>query len=275
MTLEFTYHPAIIAGEDSPQTFSLYFLGERLILPKGVMADALHQLPWTQDSVSAKPVLELVLGDVNGQALRVVELAEIPEGYEEVSLRDYLLASNEDTFRVVNAAAQLRYWRSTQNFCSRCGTGLTPIANDRALVCPSCSYRSYPKISPCVIAVVRKGRQLLLANSNRHRTAMYSCLAGFIEAGETAEEALVREVFEEAGIQVKNPQYLVSQAWPFPHQLMLGYLCEYDSGELNIDTTELNSADWFDIDDLPLLPAPQTVARKLIEAAADRVRTGV
>ncbi len=272
MTIEFIYHPAIVPGEDSPQTLSLYFLGERLLLKPEVMNNAEQVMPWTTDSVEQDPRLELLLGSVNGVPLRVVGLADIPPGFEEVALRDYLLAASDDIFRVVNAAAQLRYWRSTQNFCSRCGTLLKPIVNDRALVCPACSYRSYPKISPCVIGVVRKGRTLLLAHSNRHRTAMYSCLAGFIEAGETAEEALAREIFEEAGIQIKNPRYLVSQAWPFPHQLMLGYLCDYDSGELNIDTTELESADWFDIDNLPQLPAPQTVARKLIEAAVELIK---
>ncbi len=270
--IEFEYHPAIEAGQDSEDTLTLYFVGEQLLLPQRLIDQPDSNVPWSKETLAGERTLEMVLGTVDGETLRIAELTQPQDGWQTIGLRDYLMSSREHDFRVVNAAAQLKYWRSTQNYCSRCGTGLVTIANDRALLCPGCDYRSYPKISPCVIAVVRKGRQLLLANSNRHRTAMYSCLAGFIEAGESAEEALAREISEEAGIQVKNPQYLVSQAWPFPHQLMLGYVCEYDGGELNIDTTELNSADWFDIDDLPLLPAPQTVARKLIEAAVALIR---
>ena len=106
-----------------------------------------------------------------------------------------------------------------------------------------------------------------LAQNLGFRNGMYSCLAGFIEAGESAEDALAREIEEEAGIQITNPRYLLSQAWPFPHQLMLGYLCDYAGGDLVIDETELRTAGWFDIDNLPELPPEKTLALTLIKEA--------
>ena len=267
MSIDFTYHPALVPGEDSPETNTLYFLDSQLLLKQEVIADPLNVTPWTTESIAMEPELQLLLGQVNGSPLRVVQLPQCPPGWQETGLRDYLLMSADDMFKVVNAAAQLRYWLSTQNFCSRCGTPLEFNDSDKALTCPGCEYRSYPKVSPCVISVVRDGRKLLLAQNLRFRNGMYSCLAGFIEAGESAEDALAREIEEEAGIQITNPRYLLSQAWPFPHQLMLGYLCDYAGGDLVIDETELRTAGWFDIDNLPELPPEKTLALTLIKEA--------
>ncbi|MAS25226.1 MAG: NAD(+) diphosphatase [Oceanospirillaceae bacterium] len=267
MSIDFIYHPALVPGEDSPETNTLYFLDSQLLLKQEVIADPLNVTPWTTESIAMEPELQLLLGQVNGSPLRVVQLPQCPPGWQETGLRDYLLMSADDMFKVVNAAAQLRYWLSTQNFCSRCGTPLEFNDSDKALTCPGCEYRSYPKVSPCVISVVRDGRKLLLAQNLGFRNGMYSCLAGFIEAGESAEDALAREIEEEAGIQITNPRYLLSQAWPFPHQLMLGYLCDYAGGDLVIDETELRTAGWFDIDNLPELPPEKTLALTLIKEA--------
>jgi len=272
MNIEFTYHPVLVPGEDSPDTATLYFCEDKLLLNEEMLAAPGEIPPWTFTTVSAQEELQLLLGQVNGKTVRVVQLTECPAEMTATGIRDYLMMAPDYFFKVVNAAAQLRFWLSTQNFCSRCGDRLNFGDGDRALTCPGCGYRSYPKISPCVIGVVRRGRQLLLGQNHRFRNEMYSCLAGFIEAGETAEEALAREIGEEAGIEIINPTYLVSQAWPFPHQLMLGFLCDYHSGDLVIDETELRTAGWFDIDDLPNLPPVQTVARKLINEAIKHIQ---
>ncbi len=273
MTVQFTYNPVMVTGEDSQDTLSIYFVGDQLLLPNDWSDNPAALKPWTLETLSSSPVRELLLGEVNGCACRVVELKTVPDGWMEVGLRDMLLRASEDIFKVINAAAQLRYWLSTQNFCSRCSTKLAFNDQDRALTCPQCGYLSYPKISPCIIAVVKRGRELLLAQSTRYRMDMYSCLAGFIECGESAEEALAREVFEEAHIQVCNIQYQLSQSWPFPHQLMLGYVADYEAGEIQIDPSELRDAQWFDIDDLPNIPPPQTIARGLIDAAIAMVKS--
>ncbi len=272
MAVHFKYHPAMIAGVDDPQTLSIYFVEGQLLVKPELLADPAQHMPWTYETLSQEPKLALLLGELDGSPCRVVQLEAAPEGWQPVGLRDYLLRAPEQAFKVVNAAAQLRYWLSTQNFCSRCGHALEFNDTDRALACASCGYLSYPKVSPCIITVVRKGRQILLGQPSRIQTEMYSCLAGFIEAGESAEEGLKREVLEEAGVQVHNIQYQFSQAWPFPHQLMLGYLAEYQSGELQFDTEELRDARWFDIDELPVIPPRQTISRKLIDASLEIIR---
>ncbi|WP_020405937.1 NAD(+) diphosphatase [Hahella ganghwensis] len=272
MTITFKYHPAMVAGVDSPQTLSVYFLEDRLLVKPEVLADPAAHFPWTYDTLPVQPKLALLLGELNGSPFRVVQLESVPDGWQDILLRDYLLRAPESSFKVINAAAQLRYWLSTQNFCSRCGHTLEFNDADRAMSCAGCGYLSYPKVSPCIITVIRKERQILLAQSSRYRTDMYSCLAGFIEAGESAEEGLEREVMEEAGIRVHNIQYQLSQAWPFPHQLMLGYVADYLDGELQIDSTELRDAQWFDVDRLPTIAPPQTIAGKLIRAVVDDLR---
>ncbi|OZG72531.1 NADH pyrophosphatase [Hahella sp. CCB-MM4] len=272
MAVHFKYHPAMVAGVDNPQTLSIYFVDDQLLVKPELLADPSQHMPWSYETLSPEPKLALLLGELNDSPCRVVQLESAPDGWQAVALRDYLLRAPEPAFKVINAAAQLRYWLSTQNFCSRCGHNLEFNDSDRALACAKCGYLSYPKVSPCIITVVRKGREILLGQPVRIHTEMYSCLAGFIEAGESAEDGLKREVLEESGIHVHNIQYQFSQAWPFPHQLMLGYLAEYKSGDLLFDPAELRDARWFDIDELPTIPPRQTISRKLIDASIQIIR---
>ena len=122
----------------------------------------------------------------------------------------------------------------------------------------------YPSIAPCVLAMVTKGDEILLARNKYFPENWYSTLAGFIEAGETAEEALKREVMEEVNIEVQNIKYFGSQPWPFPSQLMLGYFCEYKSGEIEIEEAEIADAKWFKIDELPNVPPKLSISGQLI-----------
>jgi NAD+ diphosphatase len=125
------------------------------------------------------------------------------------------------------------------------------------------------------MALVRRGRQLLLARSPRFAKGVYSALAGFVEPGETLEQCLEREVHEEVGIRVREVRYFASQPWPFPHSLMIAFFADYDSGELRIDGSEIEDAQWFDIENLenlPRLPARISIARRLIDAAIGEMR---
>ena len=267
MGIEFTYHPAVVAGTADHRGFWLCFYGEQLLVTAPMLADSLNVPPWASRAPDEKPHKSLLLGTIDGVPCQAVRYQHVPQGWLEVGVRDYLAIAQDDTFKVVNAASQLLYWLATQNFCSRCGTPLQFDQQDRCLLCLQCDYRSYPKISPCVIVAVYRGRQILLAQSHRYRNDMYSCLAGYIECGESAEQAIVREVREEVSISVGNIRYIASQAWPFPHQLMLGYVAEYQAGNLLKEDAELRAADWFDVDNLPQIPPPQTIARQLIEQA--------
>ena len=133
--------------------------------------------------------------------------------------------------------------------------------------CPSCGLLTYPRISPAVMVLIRRGDELLLARSPHFRSGMYSALAGFVEAGETVEHAAVREVREEVGIEIANLRYFRSQPWPFPDSLMLAFFADYAGGEITPDPAEIAEAGWFPIDALPTLPDPVSIARRLIDAA--------
>ncbi|MBW8827347.1 MAG: NAD(+) diphosphatase [Acidobacteria bacterium] len=163
-------------------------------------------------------------------------------------------------------AVQLVEWTRTHRFCGRCGTPTDEAPGERARRCPSCGLQAFPRLAPAIITLVERadGRALLARNA-RFPTAMYSCVAGFVEPGETLEEAVRREVFEEVGVRVGDMRYRRSQPWPFPHSLMLGFHADYESGDIACDGIEIADADWFAPDDLPDIPGPISIARWLID----------
>lgn len=131
--------------------------------------------------------------------------------------------------------------------------------------CDSCRIINYPRIAPCVIVLVTRGEELLLARNANFPQPMYSTLAGFIEAGETAEATLAREVREEVGVEITNLRYFRSQSWPFPNQLMLGFFADYASGEIVCDGSEIADAGWFHYSDLPMTPPVASISGQLIQ----------
>ncbi|TVR71061.1 MAG: NAD(+) diphosphatase [Spirochaetaceae bacterium] len=166
----------------------------------------------------------------------------------------------------VNRAFHLAHWDRNTLFCGTCASPMTRVPGEIAKQCPSCGTISYPRISPAVIvAVVREGK-LLMAHSPRHPEGMHSVLAGFVEAGETLEYTVAREVQEETGITVRNIAYFASQPWPFPNSLMVGFTAEYAEGELTVSGEEIVNADWFGPAELPeRIPDRYSIARRLIE----------
>ncbi|WP_111980084.1 NAD(+) diphosphatase [Algibacillus agarilyticus] len=185
------------------------------------------------------------------------------------SLSDLLLDAPADLFEYAAKAFSFNYFYQTNKFCGRCGTRMRSITWEIAKHCDKCHHRCYPRVSPCIIVVITHGTQILLAKGKRSKTGSYSALAGFIEPGETAEQAVHREVQEEVGVKIKNINYFGSQAWPFPHNMMLGFTAEYDKGDIVIDTREIADAKWFELDTLPKTPGLQSIAGKLIEWAVN------
>ncbi|WP_276641605.1 NAD(+) diphosphatase [Siccibacter turicensis] len=168
-------------------------------------------------------------------------------------------------FQLAGRGVQLAEFYRSHKYCGYCGHEMHPGKTEWAMLCGHCNERYYPQIAPCIIVAIRHQDKILLAQHNRHRNGIYTVLAGFVEVGETLEQAVAREVMEESNIRVKNLRYVTSQPWPFPQSLMTAYMAEYDSGELKIDPKELLDAGWYRYDQLPLLPPPGTVARRLIE----------
>lgn len=185
---------------------------------------------------------------------------------ESVSVRQLLMQHGFDAFSRVGRASQLVNWYQMHRYCGQCGNQTRLDASLRVARCDDCQLDYYPRINPCVIVLVTHGNSILLARSVRRGATFFSCLAGFIEPGETAEEAVAREVYEEVGIRVRNVRYVKSQPWPFPSQLMLGFYADYDGGEIRLQADEIAEAHWYDVDKLPDTPAPGiSVAGQLIE----------
>jgi NAD+ diphosphatase len=168
---------------------------------------------------------------------------------------------------VAGRAAQLVEWARTHRYCGVCATAMQLLEGERCFKCPHCGHSAYPRISPAMMVLIRKGDQVLLAMHTNSPYKRYTALAGFLEAGESVEEAIHREVFEEVGLKVHNLQYFGSQPWPFPHSLMIAYTAEYLEGEIRVDESEIADARWFGPDDeWPDLPVKVSIAARLIDA---------
>lgn len=255
-------------------TPSLWFIfqDEKLLIDK---ANYDQPIPLLQhfSELSLESDNQHYLGTYNETQCFAVELNQnkaTPQNMEFYSLRQCYDILGDTLFNVAGRASQILLWDSTNRFCGRCGTEMYLKESERARACPKCQFHSYPRISPSIIVLVEKGDKILLARSPHFPPKRYSVLAGFIEPGETAEQAVEREVFEEVGIHLKNICYIRSQPWPFPHSLMLGFTAEYESGEITIDNVEIEDAHWYNINNLPELPMSSSIARWLINLFIDK-----
>ena len=200
------------------------------------------------------PVRTQVLGLLDGTVCRSAELparADAPPGTQFVDLRQLFGRLREELLALAGRAVQIVEWDRTHQFCGACGGRTELHAKARARVCPSCALEAYPRVAPAMIVLVERGEELLLARSHHFPPEIYAALAGFVEPGESAEEAVHREVLEETGVRVKNVRYFSSQPWPFPNSLMLAFLADYDSGSVRPDPDEIEDAQFFHVDRLP------------------------
>lgn len=175
------------------------------------------------------------------------------------------LLADEDLFRVLCGAKQLVYWDKSTQFCGYCGQRTQTSDKERAKICQSCKTLVFPHISPAMLVLIWRDDEILLARPPHFLPETYSILAGFVEPGETLEQTVIREVKEEVNLNIKNLHYFSSQPWPFQSNLMLGFIAEYDSGEIQVDTNELEDAQWFSIHKLPKLPKPISLSRLIID----------
>ncbi|MCL5042844.1 MAG: NAD(+) diphosphatase [Gammaproteobacteria bacterium] len=215
----------------------------------------------------------LFIGYVDGQPCEVWRL-EAPDDFPGLSwhgLRGLIGQVEDVMFRVLGLAQQLDGWYETHQFCGRCGTRMQPHSNDRAMHCEPCAQTQYPKLAPCIIVLITRGDEVLLARSPRFPPGFFSTLAGFIEPSESVEECLHREVMEEVGLEVSDIEYLGSQNWPFPNSLMLGFHARYKSGEIVSQPGEIEEAHWWPVDQLPQIPPRGTISRWLIDCHLARL----
>lgn len=226
-----------------------------------LLVDADFQLPQVE-----KLQQDLFLSEDGAVIARDAHEEEIaPKGYQWVAIRQLVQVWTRIEFEQASRAVQLLEWRRNHKFCSKCGHETHQHATQFAMVCSACGYNQYPRVNPCVITIITRGEdEILLAKNIRNKNQMYSLIAGFVEVGETLEEAVQREILEEVGLKVKNIQYLASQPWPFPSNLMMAFKAEYDEGEIEIEQAELSDAQFFKFDQLPEIPFKGSIAYAMI-----------
>lgn len=200
------------------------------------------------------PVRVQQLGHLDGTACVSAELPpdiEPPPGARFLDLRQLFGRLSEPLMAVAGRAVQIMEWERTHQFCGACGGATVAHAKARARICPRCKLEAYPRIAPAMIVLVERGDEVLLARSPHFPPGIFGALAGFVDPGESAEEAVHREVYEETGVLVKNVRYFGSQPWPFPNSLMLGFQAEYAGGTLRPDPEEISELGFFRGDELP------------------------
>lgn len=221
--------------------------------------DSNKQLPKSLDGFDVN--FHLYIGQYNGKKAFAINVNTKDSFY---NLRD-VYEIDADLYHIASRAVLVSDWYMTFQFCGRCGAKTQLDEKDMMLKCPKCGQMHYPRIAPAIIVAIRKGDELLMAKHSYHEKIRYALIAGFVEPGETIEEAVRREVLEEVGIKIKNLQYKRSQTWPFPNSLMFGFSAEYESGDIKVDGDEILTAKWIKKEDVEPPETDISIASWLIE----------
>jgi NAD+ diphosphatase len=193
-----------------------------------------------------------------------------PAPLSRMGLRSLFERLPEHVLSVAGRAFQIVEWYRGHVYCGRCGAATDEPREERARTCPRCGAAHFPRINPAVIMLVEREDTMLLAKNHNFRGGFYSALAGFVDPGESLEQAVAREVWEEVGLEIDTIRYFGSQPWPFPSQLMAAFTARYSSGEIRLQDSEIQDARWFGASDLPELPGRFAIARWLIDAFLER-----
>ncbi len=206
------------------------------------------------------------INNINCFCGEINEITIIPESMKLSTLKALTRQLSEDMFWIGGRAVQIVNFNNEHLYCGRCGTPTKIVDGERSKKCPKCGLTNYPRICPAIIVSVLRENKLLLAHNYQFPKGLYSVVSGFLEVGETLEECVKREVYEETAITVKNIRYFGNQPWPFPNSLMIGFTAEYESGEIHVDGVEIEHADWYGSTEMPLIPDSISIARKLIDS---------
>jgi NAD+ diphosphatase len=217
----------------------------------------------------------IFLGTIDGTSYFAVPIDDAASIEGEWSdLRSAAMRMKGDDVAILAYGRAMMHWHDTHRFCGRCGFATRAAAAGHERICPNCEAKHFPRTDPAVITIVSSGERALFGRQASWPDGMFSTLAGFVEPGETLEQAVAREVFEEAGVRVRDVRYFGSQPWPFPASLMVGFTATADNEELNIDGNELSEARWLTREEAVALseakqirfPPRFSIARELIES---------
>jgi NAD+ diphosphatase len=262
-----SFEPAVAPAVDAtPTAWCFAFAEGQLLLPEGSRALA----PGALLDAEARHYLGR-LGGIDAWAMR---LASAPPGWQAVPLRSAMMSMAAAQMGVAARAAQVIEWDRTHRFCSVCGTPTQLAAHERARACPSCGHLSYPRVTPAMMVLVWRTGEVLLARSPRFAQGVYSALAGFVEVGETLEQCVERETFEEVGVRVTDLRFYGSQSWPFPHSLMVAFTARWTGGEIVPQEGEIDDAGWYPLNALPGIPPRFSISGHLIRDTVDALRAG-
>ena len=239
------------------------FFNDQLLLQK---KGETYTIPYNiNPPVPVKNVLEVnLLEDMPACTASVDTPLEETAEYLPMGLRasyDYL---DPILHKIAGKAYELIYWDQHSRFCPSCGTK-TVMQTTISKQCPNCKYEIYPVVSPAILVLIRKGDAILLVHARNFRGSFYGLVAGFLETGETLEECVRREVMEETGLEINNITYFGNQPWPYPSNLMVGFIADYVSGTIRLQDEELSEGAFFSKDNLPELPRKLSLARKMID----------
>ncbi len=231
-----------------------------------------QQLPQGKLPAVKTDTTPIYIGQWHGKPCRILTIPDtttLPPQFNPQPLRSTEPNLPIEIISLAGIGLMIQHWEQTSQHCGCCGTPMERLPHEWGKKCPSCSELHYPRIHPCVIGLIIKGDEVLLARKAEWLDGRYSLVAGFVEFGECLEEAMARETLEETGIKIKNIRYLGSQSWPFPSQLMCGFVADYAGGEIELRDKELEDAKWCKLDQMPTLPPMRSIARHIIERAEE------
>lgn len=258
------FTPFLIPSSTAKEATIIGFIGDMLV----TTLDA--SLPFSSElEALGEPLHRFDIGESeqNTFALHLWDKSHLPpQTLLKTNLRSVLNTYPIHLVEALSRAKQLVHWLLDNVYCGRCGNALEFSSSMSALTCKACGHFSFPRLSPACIVLVTRGEEILLARSPNFSSSVYSLLAGFVEAGESAEACAKREVKEEVGIDITNLRYFGTQTWPFPHSFMIGFFAEYAGGDIVLQPEEIEDAQWFTKENLPTLPYASSIACHMIEA---------
>lgn len=216
---------------------------------------------------------ELCLPLMHGLPCRAMRIdrRDVGNDYRLVDLRASYSLLSPEAYAMAGKSYELLYWDASSQFCGVCGTPMG-MHDSFSKQCPGCGREVWPALAPAIIVGIRKGREILLVQGRNFTGAYMGLVAGFVETGESLEDCVHREVMEETGLIIENLRYFGSQPWPYPSGLLVGFMADYVSGDLKLQTSELRAGGWYDVAHLPTLPERLSLTRKMLDAWADEQR---